>query len=97
MIRLVTTAAALTLALSGLSPAHAALVPVYSCDTVRGDPATTVLFGNCRASLGAVTNGPFGGTAIGEARQVPLRIRCVSGGEAAVPNEVLLRDCTQIG
>ncbi|MFB4267180.1 hypothetical protein [Nonomuraea sp. GTA35] len=104
MIRLV-PAAALALALSAPLPAHAAgtgalppiLLPTYTCDSVRGDPGRTVLFGNCAASLGAVTNGDFTGEAVGVARQVPLRITCTGGGTADVPGEVALQDCTQIG
>ncbi|MEV4176712.1 hypothetical protein [Nonomuraea sp. NPDC049709] len=94
MIRLITAA---VLVLSALNaPAHAAGVPTYTCDTVRGDPGVSVLFGHCHASPGAVTNGRFSGEAIGVAHTVPLRIKCVSGGTAALPEEVTLVDCTQI-
>ncbi|MBB6554647.1 hypothetical protein [Nonomuraea rubra] len=106
MIRLV-SAAALTLALAGADPLPARatgsgvlppiLVPTYTCDSVRGDPGRTVLFGDCAASLGAVTNGGFTGAAVGVARLVPLRIRCTGGGTAAVPGEVTLQDCTRLG
>lgn len=88
---------AAVLVLGGLSPAHAASVPTYTCDTVRGDPGVAVLFGNCHATPGAVTNGPFSGTAIGVAQKVPLKIRCTGGGTAALPGEVTLQDCTDIG
>ncbi|SEF56403.1 hypothetical protein SAMN05444920_10180 [Nonomuraea solani] len=78
-------------------PAPLQDIPTYTCDTVRGDPGVSVLFGNCHASPGAVTNGPFAGEAIGVAVQVPLKIKCVSGGTAALPDEVTLQDCVQIG
>ncbi|AQZ65941.1 unnamed protein product [[Actinomadura] parvosata subsp. kistnae] len=91
---------ALVLTLSAPLPARAAglppiIVPTYTCDSVRGDPGRTVLFGNCSASLGAVTNGDFAGEAIGAARDVSLRIKCVDGGTAAVPDEVALQTCAQ--
>ncbi|MGR6922942.1 hypothetical protein ACU635_52545 [[Actinomadura] parvosata] len=96
------TVAALILTLSAPLPARAVaadvpsiLTPTYTCDSVRGDPGRTVLFGNCSASLGAVTSGDFAGEAIGAARDVSLRIKCVDGGTAAVPDEVALQTCTQ--
>ncbi|NJP94401.1 hypothetical protein HCN51_34025 [Nonomuraea sp. FMUSA5-5] len=92
--------AALVLTLSAPLPARAAglppiIVPTYTCDSVRGDPGRTVLFGNCSASLGAVTDGDFAGEAIGAARDVSLRIKCADGGTAAVPDEVALQTCTR--
>ncbi|MBF8194219.1 hypothetical protein ITP53_52860 [Nonomuraea sp. K274] len=111
MIRLFPAAAAVALATAALPPltaqaataalsplaAQAAPVPVYTCDTVRGDPGVTVLFGGCQATPGAVTNGDFTGQAIGQTRQTTLRIKCTGGGRASLPAEVLLKDCTQIG
>ncbi|GAA2210259.1 hypothetical protein GCM10009850_057180 [Nonomuraea monospora] len=96
-------AAGITLALTGT--AHAAgenalppiLTPTYTCDSVRGDPGRTVLFGGCAASLGAVTNGDFTGEAFGVARDVALRIKCTGGGTADVPGEVALQDCVRAG
>ncbi|GAA4990775.1 hypothetical protein HD597_008078 [Nonomuraea thailandensis] len=104
MISLGSTAA-LALTLYAPLPAHASgagvlppiLLPTYTCDSVRGDPGRTVLFGDCSASLGAVTNGGFTGEAVGVARRVPLRIRCTGGGAADVPGEVTLQDCVQTG
>nr|SBO93208.1 hypothetical protein BN4615_P2722 [Nonomuraea gerenzanensis] len=107
MIRLVPATAAAVLALMGLGspPTYATtasstlppiLQPTYTCDSVRGDPGRTVLFGNCTASLGAVTNGDFSGEAVGVARQTPLRIKCTGGGTADAPGEVALQDCTRI-
>ncbi|GAA3617033.1 hypothetical protein GCM10022419_123010 [Nonomuraea rosea] len=99
MIRLVTSAAALALTAAAFTPsaAQAADPPVYTCETLHGDPATTVLTGGCAASPGAVTNGDFTGEVIGQTRQFPIRIRCTGGGRADVPDQVLMMDCVQIG
>ncbi|MCK2219524.1 hypothetical protein MF672_037890 [Actinomadura sp. ATCC 31491] len=99
MNRLVTSAAvlALTAALVPAAAAQAAGIPVYTCHTLGGDPATTRLVGDCEATPGAVLHGDFAGEAIGQIRISPLRIHCTGGGQADVPDHVVLRDCTQIG
>ncbi|MEV0620307.1 hypothetical protein AB0I81_43785 [Nonomuraea sp. NPDC050404] len=97
MISSLVPAAAFLLGLALPFPVPATDVPTYTCDTVSGDPGLTVMFGNCRASPGAVTKGGFVGEAVGVAETVPLRIRCLDGGEANLPREVQLRNCVQIG
>jgi hypothetical protein len=97
MIRDFALAALAGAALGTASPAQATGTPVYTCDNLRGDPATTVLFGTCEATPGAITNGAFSGEVIGQTRQFTLRIRCADGGSATLPGEVLMRNCTQIG
>ncbi len=84
-------------ALGTASPAQATDVPAYTCDNLRGDEATTVLYGACEATPGAVTSGAFTGEVVGQTRQYPIRIRCAGGGRATFPHEVLIRDCTRIG
>ncbi|MEU4573128.1 hypothetical protein [Nonomuraea sp. NPDC023979] len=97
MIRDFALAALAGAALGTASPAQATDVPAYTCDNLRGDPATTVLYGSCEATPGAVTSGEFAGEVTGQTRQYAIRIRCTGGGRAALPGEVLMQDCTRVG
>lgn len=101
ILRIGYTATVLAAALAGAGPApdvsaYATVIPTYTCDDLGGDPTTTRVYGNCAASLGAVTHGPYAGTSILASRKFPVRVRCTGGGVANVPVDVIGNNCSRI-
>jgi hypothetical protein len=95
------TATVLAAALAGAgplpdAPAYATVLPAYTCDDLGGDPTTTRVHGNCTASSGAVTHGPYRGESILASRTFPVRVRCTGGGVANVPADVSGNNCSRI-
>jgi hypothetical protein len=86
------------LPLAPLAPASAAGTPTYTCQAVGEDGRGKVMgVQDCRASQGAITNGPFTGTSIVRSREYGFFFSCTAGGEADIPRTVEADGCTSRG
>lgn len=78
-----------------LAAASAADTPTYTCQALGEDGHGKVMgVQNCQASSGAVTSGPYTGTAIMRSRQYGYSFTCTDGVEANIPDTVTADGCT---